>query len=337
MNIIPYKFDEYIDMFSTLNHMLHTIPVDNAKYVTYFNSKNPSYSSTRKKIHICNRADEIKEHSSRNSQFAYTIFDTHHVIYPKLALKHTVYNTLMASVPFQIASTHPQFRNYIHAYYKWNNNYYHFITECLPSVLFLNKQIAHYPVLCPPSAFCRDLFQFMGVDNPVMHQAPASIDLLFEQPYVECGNPSPEKIELVREVICQKLTFEPSIGILIFRKESIRSILNHDEVLAMLQSLFADLEWRVFGSESIANTADLFRRAKVIVAPHGAGLTNMLFSAAGTPIIEFMPVDSPNICYWHMAESLGNPYRMIACKTVNSQMIVDIEESRQFIAEAMNL
>jgi hypothetical protein len=173
----------------------------------------------------------------------------------------------------------------------------------------------------------------MGVDNKILHTAPTTVDVLFEQPYVDCGNPSPEKIALLRDVICQKVTFEPSIGIFLFRKEPIRSIINHDETLDMLKRLFPEMEWRVFVSETIPDTVELFRRAKLIVAPHGAGLTNMLFSAKGTPIIEFMPVDSPNICYWHMADSLENPYYMIGCQTHNKRMIVDIEESTKLIQE----
>jgi capsular polysaccharide biosynthesis protein len=250
-----------------------------------------------------------------------------------MSVKYEIFNPQISHIPMQLASTNRQFRNYIDACYKWNYNYYHFITEALPSILFLNKQIAHYPVLCPPSAFCRALFHFMDIDNEIMHKIPSTVDIRFKQLYVECGNPSPEKIALLRDVICPKVTFEPSIGIFLLRKESIRSIINHDETLDMLKIVFSDMEWRVFVAESIPDTVDLFRKAKLIVAPHGAGLTNMLFSAKGTPIIEFMPVDSPNICYWHLAELLENPYHMIGCNTLNKQMIVDIEETTKILQD----
>ena len=173
----------------------------------------------------------------------------------------------------------------------------------------------------------------MEVNNPVVHQIPSNMDVCYEQVYVECGNPSPEKIRLLRDVIEKKVVFEPSIGILVHRKETIRSIRNHDQVLDLLKSVYPEMEWRVFGSESIADTVELFRKAKLIVAPHGAGTTNMIFSAAGIKVMEFMPVDSPNLCYWHLAEALGNSYSMIACDTVNHQMTVDIAETKQILLE----
>lgn len=79
-------------------------------------------------------------------------------------------------------------------------------------------------------------------------------------------------------------------------------------------------------SQSIQETVELFSKAKIIVGPHGAGFTNMLFSPNGITIIEFMDLNNPNICYWHLSEMLQNKYYMIPCKMTNKKFFIDLAE-----------
>jgi capsular polysaccharide biosynthesis protein len=146
-----------------------------------------------------------------------------------------------------------------------------------------------------------------------------------EAPFVECGNPSPYKLNLLREKVVTKVTFEKTHGILIHRQKN-RRILNESEVFNRMKELYPSLTWVIFDTLSVEDTATLFSKAAVIVAPHGAGLTNMIFSPKGTEIIECMPIEQPNACYWHMSEMMKNPYKMVPCHTENYEcdMRVDV-------------
>ena len=55
-----------------------------------------------------------------------------------------------------------------------------------------------------------------------------------------------------------------------------------------------------------------FRSAKVIVAPHGAGLANLAFCPTGTKVIELFHRSYVNGCYWQLAALKGLDYRPIA-------------------------
>ena len=60
---------------------------------------------------------------------------------------------------------------------------------------------------------------------------------------------------------------------------------------------------------TLEETMTMFNRAKIIIASHGAGLTNMIFSRPGTVIIEancHAPMGRP--CYRNMAYKLGLRY-----------------------------
>jgi capsular polysaccharide biosynthesis protein len=204
--------------------------------------------------------------------------------------------------------------------YKWNNSYYHFLTEALPSALYLQRK--YEPAVCLQSAFCIPVLRWFGINNDIVFNVPHHTKEIIEQPYIECGNPSPQKIQLLRDVIEQKVSFAKDIGILIYRREPYRTIINHDEVLKMLKDKYPHIEWHVFDRLSIEETANLFSKARVIVGPHGAGFTNMIFAPKGIDIIEFMPIESPNVCYWHLSEMLGNRYHMVECETHNTNFII---------------
>ncbi|MCR9138477.1 MAG: glycosyltransferase family 61 protein [Alphaproteobacteria bacterium] len=72
-----------------------------------------------------------------------------------------------------------------------------------------------------------------------------------------------------------------------------RSVENQQKVLPRLKSLVASRGMKFVIFNSVGDwDADLslFRRAKVIIGPHGAGLANMVYSPPGTHVVEFVPI-----------------------------------------------
>jgi capsular polysaccharide biosynthesis protein len=56
---------------------------------------------------------------------------------------------------------------------------------------------------------------------------------------------------------------------------------------------------------SVAEQAACLAAAKVVVAPHGGGLTNLVFCSPGTKVIEiFSPLYVPH-CYWMISNLCG--------------------------------
>ena len=70
-----------------------------------------------------------------------------------------------------------------------------------------------------------------------------------------------------------------------------------------------------YGFESVAletlsllEQIALMANAEVVIAPHGAGLTNIVFCDPGTKIIEFLYPASVNVMYWTIAEEMKFEY-----------------------------
>uniref|UniRef100_B8HQ85 Capsular polysaccharide biosynthesis protein-like protein n=1 Tax=Cyanothece sp. (strain PCC 7425 / ATCC 29141) TaxID=395961 RepID=B8HQ85_CYAP4 len=75
-----------------------------------------------------------------------------------------------------------------------------------------------------------------------------------------------------------------------------RRILNEAEVMQFLAPLgFQSIDLEQL---SVLERAQLFAGAKVIIAPHGGALTNLVFCSAGTTVIQFFTTSTINCCYW---------------------------------------
>ena len=82
----------------------------------------------------------------------------------------------------------------------------------------------------------------------------------------------------------------------------------------------------------------LFSGANVIVAPHGAGLTNAMFSEDGTKVIEMRSPKHLGTCYYRMCNHLGFSYCSLYGmgkhpnklseieKDINADMAIDVKK-----------
>lgn len=285
-------FTPYVDLYTALNPhiVVPVLPVERSPVATYI------VSMLRNPMRVVSDEQTIRTNLNRVFGFTDGLYSSHTVHFPgqvSIVQKPTIVSSQMI----------------IDINYRWSGEYYHFLTEVLPNALYLCAKYPSAPILCTRAPFTESIFRWFGVQNPITSNRPASAGTV-QAPFVQCGNPSPEAIHRVRSVVESKLTFEKTTGILI-RRHGTRFVENEDELFEECKALFPDLSWTIFDRLSHDDTARLFSKAAVIVAPHGAGLTNMLFSPKGIAIYEFMPVDEPNICYWHLSELMGNAYTMI--------------------------
>jgi tetratricopeptide (TPR) repeat protein len=102
----------------------------------------------------------------------------------------------------------------------------------------------------------------------------------------------------------QPLNKDYSERIYITRQQaSYRRIVNDEEVIKYLEKFgFRSVKLETM---SITEQASCLAAAKVVVAPHGGGLTNLVFCSPGTKVIEiFSPLYVPH-CYWMISNLCG--------------------------------
>lgn len=88
---------------------------------------------------------------------------------------------------------------------------------------------------------------------------------------------------------------------------SVRHVKNEDALIAFL----AGYGFQAFHLETLDffEQIRLFANAEVVVGPHGAGLTNLVFSKPHTKVVEFTMPD--RIHYWALCDELGLDYYYI--------------------------
>jgi capsular polysaccharide biosynthesis protein len=107
------------------------------------------------------------------------------------------------------------------------------------------------------------------VPTYISHPLPAWIPNIVAPIYCQCTDPPNKRIYISRA------------------KASNRHIENEEELLILLKK--HDFETVFLEGLSVRRQAELFQNAEAIIAPHGAGLTNLIFCKNSILLLEILP------------------------------------------------
>jgi len=141
--------------------------------------------------------------------------------------------------------------------------------------------------------------------------------------------PSDLLLNLIRELDFGKSDQGAEL-IYISRKDTkLRGVSNEDDFIQKLEK--QGFKSVILSELTVVQQIRLFRSATFIVAPHGAGLTNIIFCRPDTTLVELLPDDYINPCFYSIAEVMGlkyaatlNPVQSESSGYHNSQMFVDV-------------
>ncbi|MER2265141.1 glycosyltransferase family 61 protein [Methylobacterium oxalidis] len=91
-----------------------------------------------------------------------------------------------------------------------------------------------------------------------------------------------------------------------------RKVINEREVISLLERY--GFEVFVPGTKSLYEQIAAFKKARVIVGPHGAGFTNIMWSNPGAVVLEFMPAALLDVGYRFLSNFAGHSHNVILCK-----------------------
>ncbi|GJP37332.1 hypothetical protein CLOM_g21752 [Closterium sp. NIES-68] len=101
------------------------------------------------------------------------------------------------------------------------------------------------------------------------------------------------------------------VVVLVRRPGTERVMDQEGEVEESMRGVFGE-RLVVYGqSLPILQARDLFRRARLVVAVHGAGLSHIVFMPTNASVLEVRPRDYHNTCYHHLAEACNVNYYLL--------------------------
>jgi hypothetical protein len=197
----------------------------------------------------------------------------------------------------------------------WGSGYYHFVAENLVRVPLILQVIQDHKYsklhIQSRHPFVEILLSALGVQTDSIIQGTVRANLLLLPEPVPCGNPPAVMLHLLRRTLLEKnVGFHASstseCQVLIVKRKGSRAISNHDDLRSRLSTTYPLCHIAVHtGDENVLDQLKLFRSSTIIVAPHGAGLSNIIACREQTLILELMVEGRDvNICYMAMAYKL---------------------------------
>ena len=193
----------------------------------------------------------------------------------------------------------------------WQGAFYHWIYEVLPRLHLIEK--SGYPIetvfVAVSPGFQKESLELMGLSSENIIDASTYDAISTPQLIVPsiATSPTPWGCHFIREKMLPKLDAKPGKRLYISRSDaSRRRITNEGEVCALLGRY--GFERVTLSNRTFKEQAELFHSAEIIVGPHGAGFSHLVFCDPGTPVIEFFHPGYVNVCYWTLANIMGHPY-----------------------------
>lgn len=236
----------------------------------------------------------------------------------------------------------------------WSRNYFHWLIDCLPRIEGLEhyqQQTGFKPVVIiesNPTSWQIESLKLLGynVDDCIQWNLPRiQVKRLVVPSFrrdtqdivstMACRWIHQRVLSNLSKIESEKLTFSPRIFIS-RPKSALRRVVNEDDVVEAL-TRFGFVAYRL-EEMKFSDQVRLFSQAEIIVAPHGAGLTNMIFSQK-TIVIELLN-SWINPCFFTLSKQLGFQYGFLKCKSSRTEfrqrranMIVDIADLQNLIAK----
>ena len=133
----------------------------------------------------------------------------------------------------------------------------------------------------------------------------------------KCGSPAPQQIMWLQEKINSYLPDnQQDKHVLIVKRTKRRKQSNWADILNVAKKISTNVVIHDDSDlPSVQQQLKNFRNAHTVIAPHGAGLVNILASRPNTKVIEFMDPNNMNLCYARLAYILGLKYNAIELKS----------------------
>ncbi len=210
--------------------------------------------------------------------------------------------------------------------------HYHWMTEVLYQFYdVLGDLPAEVRFLIPraASAVQRQALEAFGIRADQLVEADPDecilfSDLWYASPVIRSGIHLPQVTRWVRERLLKHFMSGKASGVakrklyITRQGATMRRVHNEADVLKLLTKH----GYRMIdcAAMSLEDQIEAFAGAEEIIAPHGAGLVNLMFAPAGCRVLELFPAKMPlgGICYWSLSAARDLDYTYLSGKSVSN-------------------
>lgn len=226
----------------------------------------------------------------------------------------------------------------------WSNEFFHFYCDVLGKIAIVSKfyniiNDFDHIVIGNNSYFERAWILKLGIDaitfTPNSDFCYLCDDLFIPTLPHTTGFFTFETIEFIRNTMGYKNNFYGGDNLIYISraKSKKRMVINEDEICKLLVNQYG-FSVIILEDLSIYQQSKIFSTAKIIVSPHGAGLSNLVFSSPNTKLIELFGMNYLNNCYCYLSGMMNIDYSYIcSSRTEGSNFYVDAQELNNKLTE----
>lgn len=224
-----------------------------------------------------------------------------------------------------------------------HHNYYHWTFEGLTRLWALSSlpDGDRLPLVFPSAElrpFHVDLLRALGIRNPIvaLNHRLTRFEQLYFPSFLDGATVTPRQVAWLRQILFGAFPEAAKGGprrIYVSRRDaSARQVANEDAVMERLTRYGFELV--VPGALSLAEQVRAFASAEIVIAPHGAGNTNVAFCPPGATFLELVPTGNASALYWMVANVSNLRYGRMVCPEDRPgiSMVVDPDRLEALLA-----
>ena len=228
----------------------------------------------------------------------------------------------------------------------WANNYFHWMTEILPRIVAMRHRHPSIPVVIPSNylnyPFIVESLDLLKIDVKTFEVRHAlKIDRLYTCTIPHVGRFNEGLMHFFRDKMISSTTSlkDPFRCIYITRgKARRRRISNEEKVFEFLKA--KGFQKVVLEDLHLKDQVKVFQEARVVVACHGAGLSNIMFMQKGQTVVELKSDNNRYWCYFSLARVFGLKYyyslnKGSSANHRDANVTVDIEQLKILLTQTM--
>lgn len=234
-------------------------------------------------------------------------------------------------------NNYTKYENVISITSMWSHEIWHFPYEALVSLMTIPKDIL-YSSKIHVSKITNYIIQWFNLLNIDKSQLITG-DIISKKLYIprmgKCGNPYYSQVKWLKNIVNKNIekNNNPEYIILIKRNNT-RKLLNYTKLEKLLNIYcnFSKLKLYIHDDNklpSLIEQQQIFSKAKIVFAPHGAGGINILSMNENSLYIEFLSTTEINICYSRLAYLCNINYKGIPMKN----NIIDLKIIKNILNE----
>jgi len=220
----------------------------------------------------------------------------------------------------------------------WGTAVFHRMAEIVPRIVFYREFLRDNPqirVVAPelPGGRLSELFRIISVDDMRLVVGPVRAKVVYQPRSSKCGMANVQESQtlssLYREHISRTFSPQSRNRLVLIRRTTNRRFTEQGKIEELLKQAARNynLTYTVFpdnATPSLNDTMMIFHSAVIIVAPVGAGESNMFFSQPGTYVVEGVcNLPHVNLCFQRLAHILGHHWHGVTSRG-GCEEVVDV-------------